>query len=507
MNQMLMKIQVGPVQEFIAQARSTRDMWAGSYLLSWLTASSMRVFKDAGCDFVFPTLEGQPLYGLFNRDLSGGEKGLVPTLPNVFMLLVDEDRVKVLADEAQNALKDELKTIGDACWSQMVKLGASNDWKARWDEQLEQFPVFNWSAVSTSGDWKNDVERLGKEMAARRNTREFDPWRGVAGASKDVLSGKEEIIGDEAFWEKDVWKEAGPFGAMNTIKRLFPSAVLEKEYGDWRSFWENMRVENTRDLSLANKDPDNPYIAVLAMDGDKMGAALKKLETKEAHTEFSETLAQFSEIEVAPVVRNVGGHLIYAGGDDVLAMCPADAALDLAKTLADTFRNCMVKYKLDSSCGIAIGHYQFPLQRIVHEARKAEKRAKSDRARAAFAMTLLKRSGEIIHWGGKWGSKALSVYDDFTEKSRGDDAVFSGRFPYALAELLQPYRLSEPPEVDMKPIIKKEFRHVQERQAQKKGTEVADALDYLDELSQDQLEDFPNLFLASAFMNRQRGEN
>lgn len=34
MSKMLMKVQVGPVQEFIAQARSTRDMWAGSYLLS-----------------------------------------------------------------------------------------------------------------------------------------------------------------------------------------------------------------------------------------------------------------------------------------------------------------------------------------------------------------------------------------------------------------------------------------------------------------------------------------
>jgi CRISPR-associated protein Cmr2 len=28
--------QIGPVQDFIAQARSTRDLWSGSYLLSWM---------------------------------------------------------------------------------------------------------------------------------------------------------------------------------------------------------------------------------------------------------------------------------------------------------------------------------------------------------------------------------------------------------------------------------------------------------------------------------------
>ena len=27
---------LGPVQSFVAQARRTRDFWAGSFLLSWL---------------------------------------------------------------------------------------------------------------------------------------------------------------------------------------------------------------------------------------------------------------------------------------------------------------------------------------------------------------------------------------------------------------------------------------------------------------------------------------
>jgi hypothetical protein len=41
MNRTLLKLQIGPVQDFIAQARSTRDLWSGSYLLSWLMAAGL----------------------------------------------------------------------------------------------------------------------------------------------------------------------------------------------------------------------------------------------------------------------------------------------------------------------------------------------------------------------------------------------------------------------------------------------------------------------------------
>lgn len=505
MEKSLMKVQIGPVQEFIAQARSTRDMWAGSYLLAWLTAASMKVFKETeGCEFVFPILDDQALYKMFLKDPSN--EGLIPTLPNVFMLLVPNEKVEALARESKAALEKELKTVGDACWARMKNLGASENWKARWDDQLDHFPIFNWHAVPVSNDWKADVELLGQEMAARRNTREFCQWNGVDGAVKDILSGKEEAIGSEGFWGNPVWKKAGPYGAMNCIKRLFPDAYLEKCFTGRQAFWKEMSTENTRDLSLKNKEPTNPYIAVIAMDGDKMGAKLKEQTSQQAHTTFSQTLARFAEREVEPLVSAAGGQLIYAGGDDVLAMCPADRALALAEALAKQFRETMSRYKLDSSCGIAVGHYQFPLQRIVEEARKAETRAKNKRGRAAFAMTLLKRSGEIIHWGGKWDSGALEVYRDFTQKV--DQEIFSGRFAYALAELLQPYRLGKEASVEaevLHKIIKKEFLHVQERQALQKGAVVDGAVEYLSNL--DKLEDFPNLFLASAFMNRSRGEN
>ena len=62
--------QIGPVQEFIAQARSTRDAWSGSYLISWMMAHAMKMLADKlGPDCViYPSLRGLPLYDWLEQE-------------------------------------------------------------------------------------------------------------------------------------------------------------------------------------------------------------------------------------------------------------------------------------------------------------------------------------------------------------------------------------------------------------------------------------------------------
>ncbi|MGH8628477.1 MAG: type III-B CRISPR-associated protein Cas10/Cmr2, partial [Gammaproteobacteria bacterium] len=36
----------GPVQDFVSQARRTRDLWAGSYLISYLAGCAMKAVTD-----------------------------------------------------------------------------------------------------------------------------------------------------------------------------------------------------------------------------------------------------------------------------------------------------------------------------------------------------------------------------------------------------------------------------------------------------------------------------
>src|SRR5438132_13520510 len=50
----LLAISVGPVQEFIAPERRTRDVWFGSYLLSEISKAVAKSVRDGGGKLIFP---------------------------------------------------------------------------------------------------------------------------------------------------------------------------------------------------------------------------------------------------------------------------------------------------------------------------------------------------------------------------------------------------------------------------------------------------------------------
>ncbi|MCS7338972.1 MAG: hypothetical protein NZ739_12195, partial [Verrucomicrobiae bacterium] len=194
------------------------------------------------------------------------------------------------------------------------------------------------------------------------------------------------------------------------------------------------------------------------------------------------------------------GRLIYSGGDDVLALLPADTALDCARALRMAFTGnpCLPQFlqdrakqlrkanevakrevphyqqlaagndlfevpaagllalkkyvdqannrpipflvpgpAADCSVGVAIAHFKHPLQDTVRAAQAAQKRAKKEYGRSAVAVTLLKRSGETIHWGCKWDSGGLDAYAELLAAIKRK--AVSSRFPYRLSELVEPY--------------------------------------------------------------------
>ena len=80
---------LGPVQSFVAQARRTRDYWAGSFLLSWLAGVAMKTVIAQGGRIVFP----QPDAG-YLAWLEGQGTGQPPRqggIPNRFKAEVGEN--------------------------------------------------------------------------------------------------------------------------------------------------------------------------------------------------------------------------------------------------------------------------------------------------------------------------------------------------------------------------------------------------------------------------------
>lgn len=181
-----LKIQLGPVQDFIAAARSIRDLWSGSYLLSWLMAAGLKALSaEVGPDaVVFPNLRGQPLFDLHWRkelwgEVSiGGQKSvwdsldwkdrdlLTPNLPNVFLAVVPADRAADLGARVEAAIQQEWKQIAEASWKMCEGAGLTKDEngithaarKSRFDTQIARFFSITWQATPWPGTLEAALE-------------------------------------------------------------------------------------------------------------------------------------------------------------------------------------------------------------------------------------------------------------------------------------------------------------------------------------------------------------
>ncbi len=155
------------------------------------------------------------------------------------------------------------------------------------------------------------------------------------------------------------------------------------------------------------------------------------------HMAVSGALNDFA-LHVVPhvVQREYLGRLIYAGGDDVLAMLPVADLLAAAARLRDAWSGVsrhaakeehgsqrkrlklekgyawlkerrgdhlfrMMGEKATASAGLVVAHHQTPLARVLREVRAAEKAAKEG-GRNAFHIRILKRSGGALRLTLGW---------------------------------------------------------------------------------------------------------
>ncbi len=623
-----LSLKIGGVQNFISEARTTRDLWSGSFLLSWLMAAGLKRLSElAGPDSViFPSLFGQPLFDLhWKAELWGAlkvagkpiydgsmmrheDKAITtPNLVNTFLAVVPACNAKDIARAVCDAMQEEWNTIAKSSWEyanqkeiwknvngtlpsekrwqHQVDSFLRPDWQVLpWPETLEQavelakgLPEHHdtdkssslervqavqhfaeqwlkpshrdsryygngrlnniglgWSLISEACNWLMDASRQTKSFDAKA----AEPFYGTH-CNKDDLNGRDEAIAGGPGWADAMEKLKEPWNhlfrhndwiaAPNFIKRVWPYAYLEKEWGIRVPAMPNtqklsQREPNADDVSESGQNDKDGYFAVLALDGDQMGkwvsgaknpkfkeqladyeengqkrGAVSYLKNAEnGHDEkmkacpvletqrpvspsfslqFSECLANFALYCARKIVEAHDGKLLYAGGDDVLAMLPATTAIACAEDLQAVFSGKDTKYcdthktyinpdgrpaqgfivttktHCDqngkphvfmvpgpaSSCsvGLAIAHAKQPLQDVVREAQAAEKRAKKQHGRAAVAVSLIKRSGETIQWGCQWASGGLELYQAILDGMEAN--ALSAKFPYRVAELLSPY--------------------------------------------------------------------
>ena len=182
----LLALSIGPVQSFIAAARTTSDLWAGSHLLSRLAWEAMKVVCEwLGPDAIlFPRLRGLPQVDVWLRDEmklprewfedcdwmrsnTDANPLFVAALPNRFVALVPQAEVHKLADRIESTVRGWLQDIGQTVVKHLLEAaglpgaGTAHCYGQMCD-QLQGFPEVHWAAVPFSliqvGDKDRDTD-------------------------------------------------------------------------------------------------------------------------------------------------------------------------------------------------------------------------------------------------------------------------------------------------------------------------------------------------------------
>ena len=242
-----------------------------------------------------------------------------------------------------------------------------------------------------------------------------------------------------------------------------------------------------------------PYYALLLGDGDHMGSAIDLVARRaegdplENHRRLGKHLDEFA-LGCRERVEAHGGSLLYAGGDDVLALLPLHTALRCARALKESFDAAMARTKLfpiddddripvtpTLSVGLAIAHHLDAMADARELAKHAEGIAKHDAGRNALAIVASKRSGGTITAFSKWDvSPGLPLDWRLAEWGRH---LASGALPdgvaWALEEAMAPFETGDDgatPDVVSR-LVERVFARRRDASQQQLGADVKELLD------------------------------
>lgn len=432
MTRHLLSISLGPVQEFIAAARKTADLYAGSQLLQEVVGAAAGTLDDH--ERIFPAQPG-----------GGGA--------NKILAVVSGDP----AERARRA-EDAARARLFALWSQHtgVPSGLFDEQRARW--QLERFLEVYAAWVPLGADYNQARTRVEALLAGRKALRDFIPLNQADdGVPKSPLDPAYAAV-----VKLDGLQVAAPLQERFGFK---PSEVLDAVSLLKRQYGQTLKgVLNTHTLAHRAKHPGAPnsdeedftpdaaYYAVLVADGDNMGKLLDG-KSQEEHREISGRLDRFTA-QARELVKRHDGQAVFAGGDDVLAFLPATTALACGRELAGAFRSTVKGGTL--SAGIAIVHYREPLSMSLHQAREAEKAAKAVDGKNAVCVALHTRGGAPLRVAGAW--------EKMRELERWQEQPFPRGLPYELSELAREW-----PEGFSPQTLTNEARRIARRKADAEG--------------------------------------
>lgn len=261
---------LGPVQGWVASARRTRDLWAGSWLLSYLSGCAMQKVRTLGGDVVVPAVAdgsgsvSDPLLAWIEGDRSEPPP-LVASLVNVFEARFEpveeeasaEDRAANAGRSAACAVSKAWAGVAGAVWDKYVDRYQSHGDQTReiWRRQVNSYWDTMWVVQPVGmGD-----KEAGGLLEARKNWRTHR-FAGEEGGDKGGLMGDLQELSGYTSHESPASRRA----RLARNERISEDDRDEAPLNQQNAFWKALR-----DQSL----PDMPQVGSLNLPvGERLSA-------------------------------------------------------------------------------------------------------------------------------------------------------------------------------------------------------------------------------------------
>lgn len=450
MSNSLFMFTVGPVQSFISKARKTQDLYAGSFILSYLCRAGMNKIKEYNSEIIFPDIDNA-------------------YVPNRFLAIINgETKVEELQEIGKSVEKEVRRAFTEMGDVVLKRLRISNK-PAGFDEQIKHHLEIYWVFMPfDKKEYLDCYKKMGSNMGSVKNIRCFEQLEEESGRKCSIdgehnalfykdINRRRAFITNKALRLNDIsdkyLDDGEALGAVSFLKRCvdryfnligesydaeFPSTPhialtnalhrLEDINTEYKGISERKfdadlvyKLKEDQNASVDTQDQTakeiyelldkerinySPYYAMMLFDGDdigkwycgynlKDGAILKDFQTR-----LSKELGHFAIQLREEVLVFPRGKPIYTGGEDFLGLINLDHIVNVMKELRERFARLDLSsystYKLTFSAGIAIAHYKTPLAEVLKWARRMGQEAKGrDTGKDAFGVAVLKHSGEI----------------------------------------------------------------------------------------------------------------
>jgi CRISPR-associated protein Cmr2 len=188
----VMAIALGPVQEFIAAARKTRDLWYGSELLSRTAKAAALALRDGGATLIFPAAD------LLEREIKDDAEETLP-IANKIVAIVPSRAPAELAEQARAAAMDYLRAemeraLGRVRALRQIHMIAVDLVTQQVETFLEWYAAWYPYDSADPDGFAAARDAVDELLAGRKALRDFKPARGRAGVPKSALDGGREAV-------------------------------------------------------------------------------------------------------------------------------------------------------------------------------------------------------------------------------------------------------------------------------------------------------------------------